>query len=191
MVYCVVKDFTIRENASMDALRSLFVPSVPWWALIVRATVAYAAVLVLLRWAGKRQVAQLSIAELVALLLISNAVQNSMNGGDNSLVGGLILAVVLILFSTAIAYATFRSPRMERWVHGRPTMLIHRGKILHDHLARELMTTHELRHQLRRQGIDDLAEVEEAVLESDGFICVLKRCEVRDDAYAQPRNDVY
>ena len=57
--------------------------------------------------------------------------------------------------------------------------------------AKELMTTHELRHQLRRQGIDDCGEVEEAVLESDGFICVLKKCEVRDDAYAQPRNDVY
>ena len=175
----------------MNALRSLFVTDVPWWALVIRATVAYGAVLFLLRWAGKRQVAQLSIAELVALLLISNAVQNSMNGGDNSLVGGLLLAGVLILFSTAIAYATFRSPRLERLIQGRPTMLIHRGKVLHDHLARELMTPHELRHQLRRQGIDDLGEVEEAVLESDGFICVLKKCEERDEAYTQPRNDVY
>jgi uncharacterized membrane protein YcaP (DUF421 family) len=176
---------------NLDAFRELWHPDIPAWALVLRAIIAYGAVLILLRIAGKRQVAQMSMTELVALLLISNAVQNSMNGGDNSLAGGILLAAVLILLSTALAYATFRNPKLERLVHGRPTMLIHRGKILHEHLARELMTVRELRQILRKQEIQQLDEVEEAVLESDGYVCVLKKNEPRDLYDEQPRNDVY
>jgi uncharacterized membrane protein YcaP (DUF421 family) len=174
----------------MDAFRALYRTDIPWWSLIVRAVVVYGAVLALLRVAGKRQVAQMSMTEFVALLLISNAVQNSMNGGDNSLVGGLILAGMLILLATALAYITFSSPKIEQLVQGRPTLLIHRGKIVHAHLKHELLSVRELRHILRKQGIQQLDEVEEAVLESDGFVSVVKKSEMHEDEY-QPRNDVY
>jgi uncharacterized membrane protein YcaP (DUF421 family) len=177
--------------SNLDAFRALWHTDVPTWALVVRAVVAYAAVLVLLRIAGKRQVGQMSMTELVALLLISNAVQYSMNGGDNSLAGGILLAAVLILLASAVAYATYRNPKFERLVHGRPTMLIHRGKILHNHLARELMTVKDLKMILRRQDIMTLEDIEEAVLESDGHVCVLKKNEPRDLYDEQPRNDVY
>src|SRR5205085_4558750 len=98
----------------MDALRSLYVPDVPWWSLVIRAIVAYSFVLLLLRIAGKRQVGQMGMAEFVALLLISNAVQNSMNGGDNSLVGGLILAVFLLVLAHGVAWLTSRSRTAAR-----------------------------------------------------------------------------
>src|SRR5438270_5606910 len=107
------------------ALHSLLYTDIPWWSLVIRAVVVYVAVLLLLRVAGKRQVGQMGMTEFVALLLISNAVQNAMNGGDNSLVGGLILAGVLIALATLFAYLTFRSSRFERAVQGRPTLLIH------------------------------------------------------------------
>src|SRR5216110_3301154 len=100
--------------------------------LVIRATVVYLFVLILIRISGKRQIGQMGPTEFVAILLISNAVQNAMNGGDNSLVGGLILAITLIVFATLFAYATFRSRRFEQLVQGRPTLLIHRGKLLHD-----------------------------------------------------------
>ena len=174
----------------MNGLPSLFHTDLPWWNLVVRAGVVYIAVLLLLRLAGKRQVAQMSMIELVAVLLISNAVQNSMNGGDNSLLGGIILAAVILLLSTALAYATYRNCRFERWVHGRPTLLIHHGKILHERLSRELMTVKELKQILRKQSIHNLLEVAEAVLESDGFVSVVKKEELQEE-WVQERNDVY
>src|SRR3954454_9160914 len=106
----------------MDALRSLYVPDVPWWSLVIRAIVAYSFVLLLLRIAGKRQVGQMGMTVFVALLLISNAVQNAMNGGDNSLVGGLLLAVVIVSLATVFAYVTYRWPRVEQTIQGRPTL---------------------------------------------------------------------
>src|SRR5437773_2916629 len=104
----------------MSAFFDLIHLGVPWWNLILRAAVVYVALLLLLRIAGKRQIAQMGMFEFVALLLISNAVQNSMNGGDNSVVGGLILAAVLIVLARSFAYITYRHPHIERLMQGRP-----------------------------------------------------------------------
>src|SRR3954471_22910725 len=102
---------------------NLFVPDVPYWNLIVRAIVVYLAVLILLRISGKRQLGQMGATEFVAILLISNAVQNSMNGGDNSLTGGLILATVLVGLSALISYLTYRSRFFSTIFEGTPTLL--------------------------------------------------------------------
>lgn len=157
----------------------LWTPDIPVVALIIRVAVVYFAIIVLLRIAGKRQVGQMGVPQFVALLLISNAVQNAMNGGDNSLIGGLILAAALICFSYFFEWVTFHFPRVENAVQGRPTLLIHHGKVLVRHLRRELLSLRELRTILRRQDVHDLSEVEEAVLESDGFISVVKRSEAQ------------
>src|SRR5436305_9632372 len=133
-------------NTALDALRELYRNDVHWWSLVLRAIVVFCAVLLLLRIAGKRAIANMGMAEFVALLLISNAVQNAMNGGDNSLVGGIILASVLIVLASLFAYATYRSPKFEQLVQGRPTLLINRGKILHDHLAHEQLNVREFKH---------------------------------------------
>jgi uncharacterized membrane protein YcaP (DUF421 family) len=171
-------------------LQQLYLPDLPWWDLVLRGLVVYGGVILLLRVAGKRQVAQLGMSEFVALLLISNAVQNSMNGGDNSLIGGLILAATIVALSAAFQYATFRSRKLEQLIQGRPTLLIHRGRILTDHLKRELLTIRELRTILRKQGIHDLCDVDEAVLESDGFVSVTRKSECEFEMELQ-RNDVY
>src|SRR3954452_19507967 len=104
--------------------------SLPIENLVLRGTVVYLAVIVLLRISGKRQLAQMGATEFVAILLISNAVQNAMNGGRNSLLGGLLLAVVLITLSWAISWATFRNRRARALFEGSPRLLIHRGKPL-------------------------------------------------------------
>src|SRR5215467_9457975 len=103
--------------------------AVPIWELILRSVVVYAFLLVLLRLTGKRQVGQLAPFDLVLLLVLSNAVQNSMNGGDNSLVGGLVSAATLVLLNGAIGLATYRSKRLEGLIEGRPQLLIHNGKL--------------------------------------------------------------
>src|SRR5437588_11458023 len=88
--------------------------AVPWWELIARAVLVYLFLLVLLRLTGKRQVGQLAPFDLVLLLILSNAVQNAMNGGDNSVLAGVILATALVGLNGLVGYATFRSKSLER-----------------------------------------------------------------------------
>jgi len=101
--------------------------SIPWWEFIVRGLIVYAFLLLLLRLTGKRQIGQLAPFDLVLLLVLSNAVQNSMNGGDNSVTGGLVSALTLIAANYGIGYLTFKSKRLEAVIEGRPQVLIHNG----------------------------------------------------------------
>src|SRR6201988_2562828 len=104
--------------------------AVPVWELVVRAGVVYVFLLGLLRLTGKRQVGQLAPFDLVLLLVLSNAVQNSIKAGDNSLVGGLISATALVLLNGIMGFATHRSKFLEGVVEGRPQVLIHDGRLL-------------------------------------------------------------
>lgn len=160
-------------------MSALWALSFPWWQFVLRAGVVYVAVLLLLRLGGKRQIGQMGAGEFVAILLISNAVQNAMNGGDNSITGGLILATVLVVLSVLAAYLTYKSQRMENLLEGRPTLLIHDGKILHPRLEKELLNVRELKIMLRRQGIHNVEDVAEGVLESNGQLSILKKSEAR------------
>jgi len=147
--------------------------AVPWWELIVRGVVVYAFLLALLRLTGKRQVGQLAPFDLVLLLVLSNAVQNSMNAGDNSLVGGLISATTLVVLNYLVGMATYRSKRLEAIVEGRPQVLIHDDKLFEDVMARAQLTHHELQAALRQAGYTCVEEVRSAVLENNGTISVV------------------
>jgi uncharacterized membrane protein YcaP (DUF421 family) len=153
----------------------MFQLAIPWFEFIVRAVIVYAFLLLLLRLTGKRQVGQLAPFDLVLLLVLSNAVQNSMNGGDNSLVGGLISAATLVLLNFAIGQATYKSKRLEALIEGRPQVLIHNGKLFEDVLTHAKMTHHELNAALRRSGCTTVEDVHLAVLENNGQISVTPR----------------
>lgn len=140
----------------------------------VRALVVYVFVLLLIRLSGKRQLAQMSVTEFVAILLISNAVQNSMNGGDNSLAGGLLLSAILIATSTGISYLTYRWQLFRTIFEGTPTLLVHEGKMVHKNLQRERMSESELRSQLRQHGFKNLSELQTVILEADGHLSFQK-----------------
>ena len=147
--------------------------AVPWWELIVRGAVVYGFLLALLRLTGKRQVGQLAPFDLVLLLVLSNAVQNSMNAGDNSLVGGLISATTLVVLNYLVGLATYRSKRLEAIVEGRPQVLIHDGKLFEDVMAGAQLTHHELQAALRQAGCTCIEEVRSAILENNGAISVV------------------
>ncbi len=117
---------------------------------------------------------QMSAIEFVAILLISNAVQNAMNGGDNSLVGGLLLAAVLIGISTLISYLTFKSRFFSRVFEGTPTLLIHKGKVVHQNLDRERLSESDLKILMRKQGLHNVHDIELAILEADGSLSVTR-----------------
>jgi uncharacterized membrane protein YcaP (DUF421 family) len=145
---------------------------VAWWELIVRSIVVYVFMIAILRISGKRQVGQLAPFDLVLLLVLSNAVQNSMNGGDNSLIGGLISATTLIALNYVVGTATFRSKKLAALIEGRPEILIHNGKLYEDVLTRAQLTRHELNAALRQNGCTCVEEVHTAVLENNGQISV-------------------
>jgi uncharacterized membrane protein YcaP (DUF421 family) len=149
--------------------------SVSWWELIVRSIIVYTVLIVLLRITGKRQVGQLAPFDLVLLLVLSNAVQNAMNGGDNSVLGGVISAVTLISLNFMVGYLAYRSKRLEILIEGQPEVLIHNGKLFEQVMTRAQLTHHELNAALRQAGCLSVAEVHCAILENNGTITVHQR----------------
>ncbi len=155
-------------------MSGLFDMTVPWWMFILRAVVVYAFLLILLRLTGKRQVGQLAPFDLVLLLVLSNAVQNSMNAGDNSLVGGLISAAALVALNYGVGFITWRSRIVERLVDGHPEVLIRDGKLFESVMRRAQLTEHELHAALRQAGCLQVSEVSLAILEINGAISVIQ-----------------
>ena len=148
--------------------------AIPLWELVLRSAVVYAFLIVLLRLTGKRQIGQLAPFDLVLLLVLSNAVQNSINAGDNSLGGGLVSAATLLAINFAVGEATYRWRWFERLVQGRPCPLVRNGKIILANMKRERITLEELRSALRKQGIDGVSQCQHAALESDGTLTAVR-----------------
>jgi uncharacterized membrane protein YcaP (DUF421 family) len=150
-----------------------FHTDIPIWNLIIRGVVVYFGIVLLLRISGKRQVGQMGATELATILLISNAVQNSMNGGDNSLMGGMILAGVLIALGSMLTYLTYRKRIFRVIFEGRPTLLVHHGKVIEKAMCAERITRTDLTILMRKQGIHKLSEIQTAILETDGSLSLL------------------
>jgi uncharacterized membrane protein YcaP (DUF421 family) len=149
--------------------------SIPWYEFVLRAAAVYFFLIILLRLTGKRQVAQLSPFDLVLLLVLSNAVQNAMNGGDNSVLGGIISAITLVLVNYLVGFGTFKNKRLAALIEGRPDLLIHNGRLFPEVLERQKLTHHELNSALRAAGCACIEEVHFAILENDGQITVHAR----------------
>ena len=149
--------------------------SVPWWEFVLRGLVVYVFLLVFLRLTGKRQTGQYAPFDLVLLLILSNAVQNSMNAGDNSLVGGLVSAATLIGCHVVLAQLTFRYAWMARLIDGTPQVLVQQGQVNTDLMRKELLSTDDLEAALRASGCLHLHEVERATIETNGQITVVLR----------------
>lgn len=156
--------------------------AVPWWELIVRSVIVYGFLIALLRITGKRQVGQLSPFDLVLLLVLSNAVQNSMNAGDNSLVGGLISATSLVGLNFVVGLATYRHKKLEALIEGHPLVLIHNGVLIEAVMAKAQLTHHELNAALRQAGCASVEEVHSAILENNGTISVVPRQALKESS---------
>jgi uncharacterized membrane protein YcaP (DUF421 family) len=137
------------------------------WEKAVRTALVYAAILALLRLAGKRQLAQLNSFDLVVLLLLSNVVQNAIIGPDDSLLGGLLGAVILIALNQVIVRSAFLSPLLDRVLQGDATTVVQSGRIDERALRQLTLTREELIAGLRRQGLE-LEDTEKVTLEPEG-----------------------
>jgi uncharacterized membrane protein YcaP (DUF421 family) len=155
-------------------MTSLLVPSAPIWALVLRGVVVYLFLVTALRLSGRRELGQMTSFDLVLLLLVSNAVQNSLNAGDNSLTGGLVSAATLFLLNRAVGYASWRWRWVELLLQGRPLRLVSDGRVHEGALRSEQLTMAELRSALRKQGIARIDECQRVILEPDGTLTVVR-----------------
>ena len=151
-------------------LHDMFFLGLPVMEKILRPILVYAFLIVGLRLAGKRELAQLNDFDLVVLLTLSNTVQNAIIGDDNSVSGGLIGAAALLVLNYAVVRFLYGHKRLDRLVEGAATVLIENGAIQHDRLKEELLTMSELDAAAHHQGFASLADVERAVLEPGGML---------------------
>jgi uncharacterized membrane protein YcaP (DUF421 family) len=148
---------------------------VPIWEIVFRTIVVYVVVFALLRIAGKRELGQMSVVDLVVILVIANAVQNSLNGGDVSLVGGLVSAATLVALNRVFDRFGRRVPFVSRLFRQEPTLLMQNGEVIKRNLDDEDIEPEELEMAAREKGMTDLSEVDAAVLEVDGSISIIPK----------------
>ena len=156
-------------------MNELFQLSAPWWHFVLRGVAIYILVMVLMRLSGKRAVGQFTPFDLVLVILLGNAVQNGINGGDNSLTGAVIMASTLIGLNYGVAYVTSRNRAIEKFVEGEPVVLARHGKVFKKVLRRELVSEDDFDKALRKNNIEDVADAEIVLLENNGQISVVKK----------------
>lgn len=155
--------------------------------IVARTATIYMVILLGVRLSGKREVGQMTPFDLTLLLLLSNSVQNAMTGPDNSLVGGIAAALTLLLLNWLVAEMSGLNRRFRRVVQGSPTLLVHNGELVMDHMAREHVTIDEIHRVMREHGIGSLQDVALAVLEVDGSISLLKYDDIPEHVHPQHR----
>jgi uncharacterized membrane protein YcaP (DUF421 family) len=151
---------------------SMFHLPLPILEKLARPVIVYLVLVLLLRLFGKRELAQLNPFDLVVLLSLSNTVQNSIIGDDNSVTGGVLGAFGLLAINWLVVRVLFRTPKLNRLLAGRSDTLIRNGQLDKEALSREALTREELLSVIHRQGFDDFHKVRHCVLEPNGTFYV-------------------
>ncbi|MDR0287490.1 MAG: DUF421 domain-containing protein [Clostridiales bacterium] len=143
--------------------------------LIIAGTSAavYIFIMAAIRIFGKKEISQLSIVDLVFILLISNAVQNAMVGADSTLLGGLCAAATLFIVNNILKWLIYHFPRLSGIVQGEAIMLVYNGKVITENIKKAKISLREIDEAAREHGVRGLEDVDLAVLEVDGNISVL------------------
>jgi uncharacterized membrane protein YcaP (DUF421 family) len=155
--------------------KSIFSLDVPLPEIILRGSVMYISLFILLRVILKRQAGSLGMTDLLLITLIADASQNAMAGDYMSLPAGIVLVSTIIFWSYAFDWLSFKSPWFNRLIEPPPLPLIRNGKLLLRNMRREMITEEELMSQMREQGLGDVDRVKEAYMEPDGHISIVQR----------------
>ena len=151
-------------------LDHMLTPEISILEKMFRPVIVYMFLLISLRLAGKRELAQLNAMDLIVLLTLSNTVQNAIIGSDNSVSGGLIGAATLLGLNYFVVRFLFSHERIDRVVEGEPVMLIEGGRVMPDRMKNEFITDAELQAAAHKQGFSSLDAVDQAVLEPSGVM---------------------
>ena len=143
--------------------------------IILSSVSVYIFIVIAIRLFGKNELAQLSVIDLVFILLISNAVQNAMVGMDSSLGGGLVAATSLFIVNYLFKRIVYRFPKFNKLIQGEPLLLIYNGKINLKNMTKAKISMDEIMEAIREHGVAVVKEVDLAVLEVDGNISVMSQ----------------
>jgi uncharacterized membrane protein YcaP (DUF421 family) len=141
--------------------------------IVLSSLAVYLFIIIAIRLFGKKELAQLSITDLVFILLISNSVQNAMVGSDSSLSGGLIAASTLFIVNYLFKFLLYRFPKFSNLVQGNDLMLIYKGQVNEENLSKSRIARNELLETVREHGVSEIREVDLAILETDGNISII------------------
>jgi uncharacterized membrane protein YcaP (DUF421 family) len=155
----------------------IFSPDVPLLEIVLRASVMYISLFVLLRVILKRQTGSLGMTDLLLITLLADASQNAMAGEYTSIIDGIVLVTTIIFWNYAFDWLSFKFEWFSRLIEPAPLLLVKDGRLLRKNMRKELISEAELMSQLREQGLDDASEVKEAYMESDGQFSVVQKKE--------------
>jgi uncharacterized membrane protein YcaP (DUF421 family) len=155
--------------------QALFVPSLGIAEVVVRGTIMYLALFLMLRFVSRRQAGNFATADLLVIVLIADAAQNALGKDYSSVTEGIALVATIVAWEYILDWLAWQFPRLRPVLRPAPLKLVEDGKLLSGNMQREMLTEDELRSQLRQKAIEDIAEVRVARLEGDGQISVLKK----------------
>lgn len=170
---------------SLDEVAALFRFGVAPLELVLRGTAVYWFLFGLFRFVLRRDAGSIGIADILLLVIVADAAQNAMSGGYETVADGFVLVATICGWNWLMDWAGYRFRVLHRFFEPAPVVLVRRGRLVRAALRRELISVPELMGRLREHGVDKLAEVKMARMESDGDISVLRYADA-DDASASP-----
>lgn len=154
--------------------QSIFAPTMPALEAIIRGSVTYLLLLVLLRLVGQRETGGLGITDVLLVVLVAQAAASGLQGEGRSVTDGAMVIAAMLFWSVAVDAITYRVPAAARLLKARPKALIEDGRLNRRVMLREFMSHEEVESQLRLHGIEDIAVVERAFIEPNGMISVIR-----------------
>jgi len=167
----------------------IFVPSNSVLEIIVRGTLTYLALFILMRAVLKRETGTVSLADLLMIVLIADASQNAMASEYKSVTEGVVLVMTLIFWNYTLDWLGSRIPLFGRLIHPSPLKLIEDGRLLRRNMRKESITEEEMMSHLRERGVEDVSRVKAAYMEGDGRISVIKAEGADDDSGSSSAQD--
>ncbi len=158
-----------------DAFHDMITLGIPWSEKVFRTIAVYLFLLVALRLAGKRELGQVSTSDLIVILLLSNTVQNAIIGNETSLVGGLFGASILLIINKGVVGWSYRRERFRRLLDGDPIPLVINGQVQTDTLESQRIAIEELAAAARDQNVNGVADISQAMLETNGTISIIPK----------------
>jgi uncharacterized membrane protein YcaP (DUF421 family) len=153
--------------------KRMFYPQTPILEIIIRGSIMYLGLFILLRVILKREAGTVGMTDLLVVVLLADASQNAMAGDYKSITDGLLLVLTIIMWSYILNFLGYTFPAFQKLIHPPPLLLIKNGMMIRKNLRKEFITEEELMSQIREQGIGTIQEVKEAYMEMDGHISVI------------------
>ncbi len=160
--------------------QQLFLPQVSVLELVLRGSLVYLVVVVILRFMPSRQVGGVGISDLLVVVLVATAAQDAMATDDSSITGGLVLVATIIGWSYLLNWFSYKFPHFQRFLNPSPQLLVKDGQVFEQNMERGLISKRELMSQLRQQGVHSLNEVDRAYIEGDGRISIFTKDSKKD-----------